>query len=80
MERMTRTNSLAFIYISLRWPSYTGTREKYCLHHEKSCDVYGRVAAGAAPVAATYRLERSGDGRAPAMLTATADSGILHML
>jgi hypothetical protein len=55
--------------------SYTGTREKYCLHHEKSCDVYGRVAA-----AATYRLERSGDGRAPAMLTVAADSDPSHVL
>jgi hypothetical protein len=78
MERMTRTNSLAFTQISVGL-SYTGTREKYCLHHEKSCDVYGRVATGAAPVSATYRLERSGDGKAPAMLTVTADSGILHM-
>jgi hypothetical protein len=30
-------------------------------------------------VSAKYWLERSGDGRAPAMLTVAADSEILHM-
>lgn len=41
MERMTRTNSLAFRQSDSAGLSYTGTREKYCLHHEKSCDDYG---------------------------------------
>lgn len=78
MERITRTSSLVFTQISLRWAFLVRVRVKNTAYTTKSRVTIRAESPQVQLISATYRLERSGDDRAPAMLTVTADSGILH--